>query len=103
MTSDFTNKDGEKQETARVSRRQSQKSLKIERNVPLPGFRSSRSKSIMDAMQRCAVGDCFFVPIEGAVTRHSIMMSVMRNNKVVKPKRFTSRTIDGGIRVWRVE
>jgi hypothetical protein len=57
----------------------------------------------MDAMQRCAVGDCFFVPIEGAVTRHSIMMSVMRNNKVVKPKRFTSRTIDGGIRVWRVE
>lgn len=103
MSSDFTSEAGEKQTKERTSRRQSQKSLKIERNVPLPGFRSAASQAILEAMQRCAKGDCFLVPIDEGTTRQSVMMAIMRNKKALRPKNFTARTADGGIRVWRIE
>ena len=103
MQSDFTDQSGEKQGKARASRRTSQKSLRIERNVPLPGLRSPASQAILDAMARCERGDSFVIPIEEGVSRSSVMMSITRNKKSLPEMKFTLRSADGGVRVWRVE
>jgi hypothetical protein len=62
--------------------------IKIEKNVPMP----SRAKYPLGQME---IGDSFFVPggtqtkITGAFNPHH-------------PKKFSCRTQDGGVRVWRV-
>ena len=74
----------------------SDKTLVIDKNIPLPDKRSVY-KDIWDNMD---VGDSFLVPPESKVT---IRSSVYYANKKHSPKRFTIRTIESGVRIWRIE
>lgn len=72
---------------------------KIEKGVPMPNAMVGRKElypfSLMD------VGDSFFVPTE---TQRELLH--VRSNATTQThrtdKKFSTRTVDGGIRVWRV-
>ncbi len=75
--------------------------FKIERGIPIPLTLSE--KMPLDEMK---VGDSFFV-----ATPEDKTQSQLRNHvsSTVTPyakrigKRFTTRKVDGGVRVWRIE
>jgi len=70
--------------------------IKIEKGVPLPRVQVSGSKYPFVMMQP---GDSFFLK---EVKLNSTNYHLTRANKNLKPKRFSARTVDGGVRVWRV-
>jgi len=74
---------------------------KIEHNIPIP---VSRSKYPFDEME---VGDSFFVKCEkkDKAKKQGILFSCANQNaKRRKSERtFSTRQVDGGIRVWRIK
>ena len=67
--------------------------FKIERNIPVPTFRGKYPMAIME------IGDSFFVSGDKAkVAQRSASNYGRKYNKI-----FTSRSMDGGIRIWRVK
>jgi hypothetical protein len=71
--------------------------FKIDKNIPIP-------KRIYDSeypypIDNLNVGDSFFIE-ERTSTQVSHIIS--RGNKMLG-KRFTSRTMDGGVRIWRIK
>lgn len=73
---------------------------KIEKNVAVPHTRND-DKYPFDQMQ---VGDSFFVPCSGANTREArhVRNHVAGRNHEGKAA-FITRTVDGGVRVWRAK
>ncbi len=68
----------------------------IEDNVPLPTPRG-RTNPLRVAMQALEVGQSFLIP--GATsTRGALGVA-----KLVEGKRFRTRTLSTGVRVWRTE
>lgn len=68
--------------------------LKIEKGIPMPG----RGKTQITAtLRQMSVGDSVFIP--------GLRSSAALGGRYVqlRPMRFCSRQVDGGIRVWRVE
>ena len=68
--------------------------LKIEKGVPIP--RQRGGWGISGLLRVMEVGDSVFVPGNtakrvGQLARHA------------RPSKFTSRTIEGGVRIWRIE
>lgn len=72
----------------------------IEKGIPAPDMRSVRKKLAKYPFAKMKVGDSFFVP-EGKLTRISTSMAYFHNHN--KPKRVTARTIEGGVRIWRIK
>lgn len=66
----------------------------IEKGIPIPEARTS-SKYPFHEME---VGDSFFVEKAGLQSVYSILT---RTNKKHAPKHWISRTVDGGVRIWR--
>lgn len=102
MTSVFSRDTGEKRATGRTSQRQSQQSFVIERGVPLA--RQVRAKSqlpLLAAMEKCEVGDSFLIPVSDAAQKAAAQVSIMRYKKRLGVN-FATRTVEGGLRVWRV-
>ena len=71
--------------------------IAVEKDVPLPAPLRGSGKYPWRSM---AVGDSFFVP---GMTTASIAGSVHSAYKRLPGWKFTSRTVDGGVRVWRIE
>ena len=72
----------------------------IEKNIPTPELRFPRKKTAKYPFAKMKVGDSFFVP-EGKLNRISTSMAYFHNHN--KPKRVTARTIEGGVRIWRIK
>jgi hypothetical protein len=80
--------------------------FKIEKGIPLCRPSSKSNKYPFDDME---VGDSFFAPHPEA--KNARMSALARNKGQYKklPKhipvqrRFATRTVEGGIRIWRVE
>lgn len=72
--------------------------MKIEKGIPIPDGGRGRPK--MYHFGEMEIGDSVFV--EGQTSRGSAGGSARKyghsNNK-----KFTCRTVDGGVRIWRVE
>jgi len=73
----------------------------IEKNIPIPigGLKVSTEYPLSEMEE----GDSFFVPSEPERSKkiqQSIMTYVHRN---MFAKKFTTRRIPGGIRIWRVK
>lgn len=66
---------------------------KIEKDIPLPPVRRKRESKYPFAVME--VGDSIFVPLETA-------QFVGGYTANLKPKKFASRQVDGGVRVWRI-
>jgi hypothetical protein len=72
--------------------------MQIEKGKPMPGSRDykGRQRYMFADME---VGDSIF--IEGQTSYGSAATSAKQHGKR-KGKRFTSRTEEGGVRIWRV-
>jgi uncharacterized protein (DUF2249 family) len=72
--------------------------IQIEKSVPLPKKEDGRKRTKFpwDSME---VGDSFFV--EGT-KRTSMSSNITQINATRAPKKFTQRSVEGGVRVWRV-
>jgi hypothetical protein len=72
------------------------KQIVVEKGVPLPGSRGHENpyKEVLETMN---VGESFVAEGErsGSVSGAA--------NSSLKPKKFTSRKVEGGHRVWRAE
>lgn len=77
--------------------------IEIKKGVPMPF-----SPSIVYPWPELEIGDCFDVPVPDHRTARDVQNSVhvaarhFRNRHKV-PLKLITRTIDGAIRVWRVE
>lgn len=80
--------------------------IAIDKGVPLPRpSRGGRQKKYpFDAMQ---VGDSLFMPADPQrveIVRTIVFLCAKRYAKKHAPRwRFTSRKVEGGIRIWRIE
>ena len=71
---------------------------KIEENIPF--LTASSRKQLKYPFEQMKVGDSFFVPRINS-TQFSNVLSI--HNKSAENKRFASRTVEGGVRVWRIQ
>ncbi len=71
--------------------------IKIDKNIPIPSPRGgSASMYPLDTME---IGDSFFI---GGVESRLLQIRIMGKAQTKNPKKFTTRTVDGGIRCWRI-
>ena len=73
----------------------------IDRNEPIPETRAA-GRPDQYPWACLAVGDSFLVP-SSEVKAKSVRSAVSRANSRYPDKRFISRSVDGGVRVWRTE
>jgi hypothetical protein len=77
--------------------------FKIEKNVP---YRGSEPKiwTRKYPFNELEVGDSFFVPAKDntPASRHYVQSLICAYYKKLRPKKFTARSVEGGIRVWRL-
>ena len=71
--------------------------IAIEKNVPLP----ISGKIIGITLSLMQVGDSFFLPNETPNIRIAIFQQA-RKLKTKDKKQFTSKSQEGGVRVWRL-
>ncbi len=75
--------------------------FEVEKGVPMPKpVRAGRQTKY--PWKELAVGDSFFVPAD-AVKPQSARGAVRTANRIYADRRFATRTVEGGIRVWRIE
>ena len=72
----------------------------VEKGVPLPA-RKNGDRATKYPFMRMEVGDSFLIPCQGEECRKAQMR--VSGRKPTKGKKFTTRMVEGGIRVWRVE
>lgn len=80
--------------------------LPIDKAVPIPPTAHRRVYPLEDM----AVGDSFFVPVMGEgpdferrrKRRQQAMSTICRTVRARKIGTFTSRQVEGGVRVWRI-
>jgi hypothetical protein len=71
--------------------------LKIERGIPMPKRRAAPRKYPFDKMK---AGDSFFIETAADRSRAVVQASVAATARA-RGVQITTRTVDGGIRVWR--
>jgi hypothetical protein len=75
--------------------------LEVERGIAIPPMRRGfRRRSIHYPFVALEIGESFLVP-RGADQRVVASMCLYWKKKIGRV--FTTRTVDGGIRVWRIE
>lgn len=75
--------------------------FEIERGVPVP----KRNQSRRESKYPCAemeIGDSFFIPA-GQVKAPAAYAVAVSANKRFPERKFVPRTVEGGMRIWRVE
>ena len=71
--------------------------VQIDKNVPIPGLHSKSEHS--DAVGRLEIGDS--VLFEGDLTTQGVRAMVRCHHS--SNKKFAIRTVEGGVRCWRIE
>jgi len=69
--------------------------IEIEKNVPMPSLQ--RATGLLSAMMQMEVGDSVFVKDKTTATLSSCLTYAKRKTG----NKFASRTVEGGVRVWR--
>ena len=70
--------------------------IKIEKDVPMPEFRAS---GVTAALRRMDVGDSIF--LRGKKSSNVTSLAAILTKKT--ERKFATRTVEGGIRVWRIK
>jgi hypothetical protein len=71
---------------------------KVENSFPVPDFSGGPGRPSKYPWKSMAVGDSFFVPGKLVENMSPLANYQERKNGV----KFTCRTVDGGVRVWRI-
>lgn len=71
--------------------------FEVEKGIPLPQPR--RKTGFVEALRQLQIGESILA------TRKSItaVSSAVRYATIGTTRKYTSRTVDGGVRVWRIE
>ncbi len=72
----------------------------IEKGVPKPDKKGMKAKYPLGQME---VGDSFLIPTEGKDAQRSVQTECGSHWTRLKPKKFASRQVEGGVRIWRVQ
>ena len=70
--------------------------IKIEKDVPMPEFRAS---GVTAALRRMDVGDSIFLRGKKSNNITTIVGILTKKTE----RKFMTRTVEGGIRVWRIK
>jgi hypothetical protein len=71
----------------------------IEKGIPIPSASFGTPK-----YRQLGIGDSVLIPCEkGSIEGRRAMAVAGSLNQRLKPSRFVSRTVEGGVRIWRVE
>lgn len=70
--------------------------FKVEKDVPVPN--SGRGRKASYELPDMEIGDSFF--IEGETSKYLARLFYQKKKKKYK---LTARTMDGGVRIWRVK
>lgn len=73
--------------------------FKIEKNIQIPPLRGASKKYPLSEME---IGDSFLVPCDKE-DADAVRNRVTQNFYSIRPKRFTGRVVEGGVRVWRID
>lgn len=74
--------------------------IKIEKGLPMPRPNKRHGGVRRYPWQEMEVGDSFFVPREGTSQKAIQALSCVTSKRWA-PKRWATRTMPGGFRVWR--
>ena len=75
--------------------------MKIEKNVPIPkGTGKGAGKPTIYPFSEMEVGDSVF--LDGQRTGGPAYLSAMQHGRM-HGKKFSARSVDGGIRIWRIQ
>ena len=72
---------------------------KIEKNIPIPEAKGTYASKFSRLVSKMEIGDSFLMAGGSGNERNSFLQSSRR----YRPMKFTTRTVEGGIRVWRIE
>ena len=75
--------------------------MKIEKDIPIPHSRltGNRKKYPFENME---IGDSFFVQVVNIFEKRKRASSIIACARRELPKKFISRQVDGGVRIWRI-
>lgn len=76
--------------------------FQIDKNIPIIDRNRKMGRPAVYPFDDMEVNDSFYVPNVTCKMRHSIQSQMAYRERVHKRK-FISRKIDNGLRVWRVE
>lgn len=74
--------------------------MKIEKNIPLPTSRT-RGRPAKYPFKDMVVGDSVFFPGESTTPGNNVYVAAQMHARM-NGKKFSGRTMDGGLRIWRV-
>jgi hypothetical protein len=78
----------------------------IETNIPVPTPKNGGSNASVYPLGDMYVGDSFLVPIEAVTPEDRRRVTAATSGYAARHKesgvKFSIRTVDGGLRVWRV-
>ncbi len=72
--------------------------IQIDKDIPIKPYRRGRTGMFTEALRAMDVGDSFLLTENPASDRHTAKRAAKRMGI-----KLTSRTVEGGIRVWRIE
>ena len=78
--------------------------IEIESGIPIPATKRPGGRRSTYPFADLDVGQSFFVPNQPGKTNRQLIMAISGAAQHITRKtghRFTSRTLEGGIRVWR--
>lgn len=77
--------------------------LAVEKDIPIPEASHRKRRYPLDQME---VGDSFLVPTDPAMTFRKLQAkassSVAYAHGTLGGRRFVTRQVEGGVRVWRI-
>jgi hypothetical protein len=76
-------------------------SVSIDKGVPIPGAHRAGGRQPKYPWREMEVGDSFFVPKPEGKDLRQLMARLASQACYYKPLIFTTRGVDGGVRVWR--
>lgn len=71
----------------------------IEKGIPIPAPAGGRPA--VYPLEGMGVGDSFFIPLPEGKKPQGAQSGVARAAKGIEGKTFRTRTVEGGVRVWR--
>lgn len=75
--------------------------FKIEKSVPLPPRK--RSNAIPYPLREMEVGDSFFIPAIGTLEIRTTQSRIISRARFMTERKFRTASVEGGLRVWRIE
>lgn len=80
--------------------------FKVEKGVPIPGFYNGRALSSVFPLVEMEIGDSFLIPKDAELPSKVLRSRVLSNASTLRRTKgwqFTTRVVDEGVRVWRIQ